>query len=126
MIHGNAGRNHIYGGHGNDVIHDGEGASTIDTGPGRNLLELGLGDHEVIVGTGVTRIAPQAGAKRFRISWGGVTVIEGWDAAQVYDLSGGPARRRCRIRRRVWRLRLGLGVVEIAGVPEGTDLAAQV
>jgi len=127
VIHGNAGRNHIYGGHGNDVIYDGEGASTIDTGPGRNLLELGPGDHEVIVGTGVTRIAPEAGAKRFRIAWGGVTLIDGWDTAQVYDLSGWPGAATVHdMGGGVWRLRLGLGIVEIAGVVEGADLAAQV
>ncbi|NKX43558.1 sulfatase-like hydrolase/transferase [Roseicyclus persicicus] len=127
VIYGYTGRNLIRGGHGNDVIHDGEGASTVDPGPGRNLVTLGPGDHEVIVGTGVTEIDAAPGAKRFRIAWGGVCVIRGWDAGQVYDLSGWPAPPEVTARGGgVWRLRLGLGIVEVTGVPAGVDLGGQV
>jgi Ca2+-binding RTX toxin-like protein len=127
VIFGYGGRNHIYGGHGNDVIEDGEGASTIDPGPGRNRVTLGAGDHEVLVGTGVTEIEALPGAKRFRISWGGVCVIRGWDAGQVYDLSGWPGAPQVQeIGSGVWRMRLGLGIVEVTGVAEGVDLRGQV
>lgn len=127
VIYGYTGRNHIYGGHGNDVIEDGEGASTIDPGPGRNLVRLAEGEHEVIVGTGVTRIEAGAGSKRYRIRWGGVCVIEGWDAGAVYDLSGWPGVPEVQeMGGGVWRLRLGLGIVEVRGVAEGVDLGAQV
>lgn len=127
VIFGYTGRNHIYGGHGNDLIYDGEGASTIDPGPGRNTVELGEGDHEVHVGTGITRITAAPGAKRFRIAWGGVCVISGWDAGAVYDLSSWPGAPSVEDHGGgVWRLRLGLGIVEIEGVPEGVDLAGQV
>ncbi|MBF9060940.1 sulfatase-like hydrolase/transferase [Rhodobacterales bacterium HKCCSP123] len=127
VIFGYTGRNHIYGGHGNDVIHDGEGASTIDPGPGRNVVELGEGDHEVHVGTGITRITAAPGAKRFVIAWGGVCVISGWDEGQVYDLSGWPGEPSVEdLGGGVWRLRLGLGIVEIEGVPEGVDVRGQV
>jgi arylsulfatase A-like enzyme len=127
VIFGYGGRNHIYGGHGNDVIEDGEGASTIDPGPGRNRVTLGAGDHEVLVGTGVTEIEALPGAKRFRISWGGVCVIRGWDAGQVYDLSGWPGEPQVQeIGGGVWRMRLGLGIVEVTGVAEGVDLRGQV
>ena len=127
LILGNTGRNLIFGGHGNDVIEDGIGASTIDPGPGRNRVALAEGDHEVIVGTGVTRIEAAPGAKRFRIAWGGVCVIEGWDAGQVYDLSGWPAAPVVQdMGGGVWRFRLGLGIVEVRGVAEGQDLGAQV
>ena len=126
VIFGYTGRNHIFGGHGNDVIHDGEGASTIDPGPGRNLVTLGPGDHEVIVGTGVTVITPELGAKRFRIAWGGVCVINGWDAGQIYDLSRWPAQPKAQdMGAGIWRLRLGLGLVEITGVATGADPSAQ-
>jgi arylsulfatase A-like enzyme len=127
VIHGHTGRNHIRGGHGNDVIHDGDGASTIDPGPGQNTVELGEGAHEVHVGTGVTRITAAPGAKRFVIAWGGVCVISGWDGAQVYDLSGWPGPPEVQeVGGGVWRLRLGLGIVEIEGVADGVDLAGQV
>ena len=127
VIHGYTGRNHIFGGHGNDVIEDGEGASTIDPGPGRNLVRLAHGDHEVIVGTGITRITAAPGAKRFRIAWGGVCVIEGWDAGQVYDLSRWPGAATLEDRGAgTWRLRLGLGIVEITAVAPGVDLGGQV
>jgi arylsulfatase A-like enzyme len=127
VIFGYSGRNHIYGGHGNDLIYDGEGASTIDPGPGRNTVELGEGDHEVHVGTGITRITAAPGAKRFRIAWGGVCVISGWDAGAVYDLSGWPGEPSVEaLGGGVWRLRLGLGIVEIEGVPEGVDVRGQV
>ena len=117
----------LYGGHGNDAIYDGEGASTIDPGPGRNTVELGEGDHEVHVGTGITRITAAPGAKRFRIAWGGVCVIEGWDAGQVYDLSRWPTRPAVQdMGGGVWRFRLGLGIVEITGVAEGADPGRQV
>lgn len=126
VIYGYTGRNHIYGGHGNDVIEDGIGASTIDPGPGRNLVRLAEGEHEMIVGTGVTRIEAGAGAKRYRIRWGGVCVIEGWDAGAVYDLSGWPGVPEVQeMGGGVWRLRLGLGIVEVRGVAEGVDLGAQ-
>jgi arylsulfatase A-like enzyme len=127
VIHGYTGRNHIYGGHGNDLIYDGEGASTIDPGPGRNTVELGEGDHEIHVGTGITRITAAPGAKRFVIAWGGVCVISGWDAGAVYDLSGWPEAPSVEaLGGGVWRLRLGLGIVEIEGVPEGVDVRGQV
>jgi arylsulfatase A-like enzyme len=127
VIFGYTGRNVIRGGHGNDVIEDGEGASTVDPGPGRNLVRLGPGDHEVLVGTGVTEIEAEPGAKRFRIAWGGVCVIRGWDAGQVYDLSGWPGQPSVRpMGGGVWRIRLGLGVVEVTGVAEGVDLRGQV
>ncbi|WP_284262244.1 sulfatase-like hydrolase/transferase [Roseicyclus amphidinii] len=127
VIFGYTGRNHIYGGHGNDLIYDGEGASTIDPGPGRNTVELGEGDHEVHVGTGITRITAAPGAKRFVIAWGGVCVISGWDAGAVYDLSGWPGAPSVEDHGGgVWRLRLGLGIVEIEGVPEGVDVRGQV
>ncbi|MHA7887953.1 sulfatase-like hydrolase/transferase [Roseicyclus sp.] len=127
VIFGYTGRNHIYGGHGNDLIYDGEGASTIDPGPGRNTVELGEGDHEVHVGTGITRITAAPGAKRFRIAWGGVCVISGWDAGAVYDLSGWPGEPSVEdLGGGVWRLRLGLGIVEIEGVAEGVDVRGQV
>ncbi len=126
VIHGYSGRNNIYGGHGNDIIHDGEGASTIDTGPGRNLLTLGQGDHEVHVGTGITRITPEAGAKRFRIAWGGVTVIHGWDGAQIYDLGAWPGAPAIHdLGHGTRRIRLGLSIVDIEGVPDGHDVAGQ-
>lgn len=127
VIHGNTGRNHIYGGHGNDIIFDGEGASTIDPGPGRNMVTLAEGEHEVHVGTGVTRIEAGAGAKIFRIAWGGVCVIDGWDAGQVYDLSGWPGTPEVREHGPgVWRVRLGLGVLEVRGVKDGMALERQV
>lgn len=126
-IHGFTGRNHIYGGHGNDVIYDGEGASTIDTGPGRNRLTLGTGDHEVHVGTGVTEIAPEPGSKRFRVAYGGVSLIAAWDAGQVYDLSDWPRAPELReTGSGVWQMRLGLSIIEVAGVAEGADLQAQI
>lgn len=127
VIFGFEGRNHIFGGHGNDVIEDGIGASTIDPGPGRNVVRLAEGDHEVIVGTGVTRIEAAPGAKRYRIRWGGVCVIEGWDASAVYDLSGWPGTPQVQeMGGGVWRMRLGLGIVEVRGVAEGVDLRGQV
>jgi len=126
VIYGYRGRNRIIGGHGNDVIYDGEGASTIDTGPGRNLLELGEGDHEVHVGTGLTEITPDAGAKTFKIAWGGVTVIKAWDAEQVFDLRSWPAAPTITRTDDGIRLRLGLGIVDILNVPEAHDLTTQV
>lgn len=127
VIFGYTGRNVIRGGHGNDVIEDGEGASTVDPGPGRNRVRLGPGDHEVHVGTGVTEIEAAPGAKRFRIAWGGVCVIRGWDEGQVYDLAAWPGQPSVRpMGGGVWRIRLGLGVVEVTGVAEGVDLRGQV
>ena len=127
VIFGYTGRNKIFGGHGNDWIEDGEGSSTIDPGPGRNTVILAQGAHEVIVGTGITHITAGPGAKRFRIAWGGVCVITGWDAEQTYDLSTWPARPAVQdMGGGVWRLRLGLGIVEVQGVAEGADLGGQV
>lgn len=127
VIFGYAGRNQIFGGHGNDWIEDGEGSSTIDPGPGRNTVRLGEGEHEVIVGTGITHITAAPGAKRFRIAWGGVCVITGWDEEQSYDLSTWPARPAVEaLGGGVWRFRLGLGIVEVRGVAEGVDLGGQV
>lgn len=127
VIYGYAGRNQIFGGHGNDWIEDGEGSSTIDPGPGRNTVILAEGAHEVIVGTGITHITAAPGAKRFRIAWGGVCVITGWDAEQSYDLSTWPAKAAVEaLGGGVWRLRLGLGIVEVQGVAEGVDLGGQV
>ncbi|PWK59621.1 sulfatase-like hydrolase/transferase [Roseicyclus mahoneyensis] len=127
VIFGHTNSNRIWGGHGNDVIEDGTGASTIDPGPGRNLVRLAEGDHEIFVGTGVTRIEAAPGAKRYRIRWGGVCVIEGWDARAVYDLSGWPGAPEVQeLGGGVWRLRLGLGIVEVTGVAEGVDLRGQV
>jgi len=127
VIHGYTGRNHIHGGHGNDWIEDGEGASTIDPGPGRNTVTLGEGAHEVHVGTGITRITAAPGAKRFVVRWGGVCVIEGWDAGAVYDLSDWPgAPQVTDLGAGTWRLRLGLGILELRGVAEGVDVRGQV
>jgi hypothetical protein len=79
------------------------------------------------VGTGVTEIEAAPGAKRFRIAWGGVCVIRGWDAGQVYDLAAWPGQPSVRpMGGGVWRIRLGLGVVEVTGVAEGVDLRGQV
>jgi arylsulfatase A-like enzyme len=126
VIHGYTGRNDIRGGHGNDVIHDGEGASTIDPGPGRNLVTLGPGDHVVSTGAGVTRITAEGGAKTFRIGWGGVTILTGWSAEQVYDLTGWPvAPGLVRLAGGRVRLRAGLTILEVDGVPDHADLMAQ-
>lgn len=124
-IHGNTGRNHIFGGHGNDVIHDGEGASTIDAGPGQNILHIGPGDHDIATGPGITQITPAPGAKTFRPAWGGVTVIDGWHPEQSYDLSAWPAPPAITRTGTTLRLRCGLSIVEITGVPEDTDITAQ-
>jgi hypothetical protein len=127
VIHGYTGRNDIRGGHGNDVIHDGEGASTIDPGPGRNLVTLGPGDHVVSTGAGVTRIAAEEGAKTFRIGWGGVTVLTGWHADQVYDLSAWPAEPA--VTRRdsgSVRVRAGLTIFDVMDVPGDVDIAGQI
>ncbi len=127
VIHGYTNKNWIVAGHGNDTIIDGEGGSRIDTGPGRNVLELAEGDHEVPVGSGVTQIAARAGAKTFRIAYGGVTRIDGWDATQRYDLSAWPAAPEITEHAPgVWRLRLGLSILEVSGVEADADLAAQV
>jgi len=125
-IHGYTGRNSIFGGHGNDVIHDGEGASTIDPGPGRNLVTLGEGDHVVNTGAGVTRIMAEGGAKTFRIGWGGVTILEGWDPAQVYELNDWPVAPAVSwVADGTVRLRAGLTIFEIRGVQEGADVLGQ-
>jgi arylsulfatase A-like enzyme len=127
VIHGYTGRNDIRGGHGNDVIHDGEGASTIDPGPGRNLVTLGPGDHVVSTGAGVTRITAEEGAKTFRIGWGGVTVLTGWHADQVYDLSAWPAEPA--VTRRdsgTVRVRAGLTIFDVMDVPGDVDIAGQI
>ncbi|GAA5065902.1 sulfatase-like hydrolase/transferase [Roseibacterium beibuensis] len=127
VIHGNSGRNHIYGGHGNDLIHDGEGASTIDTGPGRNKLHLGAGDHVVHVGAGMTRIEAEPGAKTFHIAPGGVTIIDGWTPDQRYDLSAWPTPPKLTTPGpQQVRLRTGLTILDLHGVPEGADIAAQI
>ncbi len=125
VIYGRSGRNHIYGGHGNDVIHDGEGASTIDAGPGRNVLTLGEGDHVVSTGSGVSVITPEPGAKIFKPDYGGVTVINGWQPDQTYDLNAWPAAPTVSQTGDTIRLRCGLSIVEITGVPEGTDISKQ-
>ncbi len=125
VIYGNKGRNHIFGGHGNDVIHDGEGASTIDAGPGRNVLTLGEGDHVVSTGSGVSVITPEPGAKIFKPDYGGVTVINGWQPDQTYDLNAWPAAPTVSQTGDTIRLRCGLSIVEITGVPEGTDISKQ-
>jgi len=126
VIYGHTGRNHIYGGHGNDVIHDGEGASTIDAGPGRNTLVLGPGDHEVATGPGVTHITPEPGAKVFRPAYGGVTIIATWDREQCYDLSAWPKPPTISRLPTGTRLRCGLGILDIHGLPEGVDIRRQV
>ncbi|MEJ6389490.1 sulfatase-like hydrolase/transferase [Gymnodinialimonas ulvae] len=126
VIYGHTGRNHIYGGHGNDLIEDSEGASTIDAGPGRNTLLLGEGGHDVTTGPGVTHITPEAGAKTFRPAYGGVTVIHGWQADQTYDLSAWPEAPTITQTGDVVRLRCGLSIVDITGVPHGTDITGQI
>ena len=79
------------------------------------------------MGTGITHITAGPGAKRFRIAWGGVCVITGWDAEQSYDLSTWPARPAVQdMGGGVWRFRLGMGIVEVQGVAEGVDLGGQV
>ncbi|RMA41703.1 sulfatase-like hydrolase/transferase [Rhodophyticola porphyridii] len=124
-IHGFTGRNRIFGGHGNDRIYDGDGASRIDTGPGRNLVVLGAGDDEVLVGTGVNHIDPGEGAVTFRIAYGGVTVIEKWQAEQTYDLSRWPGPPRITARGDAIRLRLGLSIVDLHGAPDPAAVETQ-
>ena len=126
VIYGNTGRNHIYGGHGNDLIEDSEGASTIDAGPGRNTLLLGEGDHDVSTGSGLSHITPEPGAKTFRPAYGGVTVINGWHADQTYDLSAWPAAPTQTRTGTIIRLRCGLSILEIKGVPSDTDIKGQI
>jgi arylsulfatase A-like enzyme len=125
-IHGYTGRNQIFGGHGNDRIFDGPGNSRIDTGPGRNRVELDEGAHEVMVGTGITTISAGPGAKTFRIAYGGVSVIDGWDAAQTYDLTAWPAAPLITARGTAVRLRVGLSIVDIHGAPDAATVTAQI
>lgn len=125
-IHGYTGKNRIFGGHGNDRIFDGPGDSRIDTGPGRNIVELDEGAHEVIVGTGITQISAGPGAKTFRIAYGGVTVIDGWDATQTYDLRNWPGPPRITVHGPIMRIRLGLSIVDIHGAPDVATVAAQI
>lgn len=127
LIHGRRGHNKIFGGHGNDTIYDGDGASVIDTGPGRNTLTLGDGDDEVFVGTGFNRINPGTGAVTFRVAYGGVTVVQRWDAAQTYDLSTWPARPQVKnLGEGTVRLRLGLSIVELHRVRDPGAVDGQV
>jgi hypothetical protein len=126
VIHGYTNRNTILAGHGNDMVHDGEGASTIDAGPGRNTLVLGAGDHDVATGAGISHVTPEPGAKTFRPAYGGVTVIAAWDAAQRYDLSAWPKPPVITRTGTTARLRCGLSIVEVHGVPEGADIGGQV
>lgn len=126
VIHGRRGNNRIFGGHGNDIIHDGDGASVIDTGPGRNRVVLGDGDDEVIVGTGINRIDPGSGAVTFRLAYGGITVIERWEAGQRFDLSTWPARPALTVTEGTARLRLGLSVVEIHRMRDPARLPQQI
>jgi len=54
-------------------------------------------------------------------------VIEGWDARAVYDLSDWPgAPQVTDLGAGTWRLRLGLGILELRGVAEGVDVRGQV
>jgi arylsulfatase A-like enzyme len=128
VIHGRRGNNRLFGGHGNDYIMDGDGSSFIDTGPGRNRVILGHGDDEVVVGTGENRIQPGTGAVTFRISYGGVCVIERWDAAQHYDLTAWPAQPTLS-HHPDWggvRIRLALSIVDVIGAPDCKTLSAQI
>jgi hypothetical protein len=107
---------------------DGDGSSFIDTGPGRNRVILGHGDDEVVVGTGENRIQPGTGAVTFRISYGGVCVIERWDAAQHYDLTAWPAQPTLS-HHPDWggvRIRLALSIVDVIGAPDCKTLSAQI
>ncbi len=126
VIHGYEGRNLIIGGHGNDIIHDGEGASTIDAGPGRNTLILGLGDHQISTGPGITHITAEAGAKTFKPAYGGVTIITAWDASQRYDLSAWPRPPVFSSTMTSARLRCGLSILDIHGVPDTADIKVQI
>lgn len=90
IIAGN-GRNHIIAGPGNDTIRCGSGNSRIDTGPGFNVITMAGGAQEVLVGPGPNRITAGPGAKVFRLAAGATVSLDGWDAAQVYDLSAWPA-----------------------------------
>ena len=53
-------------------------------------------------------------------------VIDGWTADQRYDLSAWPAPPVVSRNGTTVRLRCGLSIVEIKGVPEGTDITPQI
>lgn len=124
-IHAGGGRNLIFGGHGNDWIAGGDGSSVIHTGAGRNTVILDRGNDTLHVGTGVSTVAAGTGNVVFMPVYGGVTLVTGWSAGQVYDLGAWPRAPQLTQRDGVAEFTLGLSVLRIAGVPKGTDIAAQ-
>ncbi len=56
----------------------------------------------------------------------GVTVIDGWDAAQIYDLSAWPAAPQITRMGATLRLRCGMSILDITPVPDGVDISGQI
>ncbi len=118
-IEGNGGNNTINAGHGNDVISDGEGNSQIDTGPGRNRIISSEGDDVILVGTGENIITGGPGRTRYKIAYGGVTLITDWHDGVQLDLSSWPKKPQIDIGSEGHVcLHLGASYVVLEGVTE--------
>jgi arylsulfatase A-like enzyme len=124
-IYAGGGRNQIFAGHGNDWIEGGDASSLIHTGPGRNVVKLGKGNDTLHIGTGISQIKTGGGGTVFIPQYGGATVIEAWAAGQIYDFTAWPRMPELTRHADMAEFTLGLSVLRVLGVPEGTDMAAQ-
>jgi arylsulfatase A-like enzyme len=127
VIRGGDGHSTIIGGTGNDTITDGPGASDIHTGPGRNTVTSGGGNDRFFVGSGHNIIEPGPGKAQFKITYGGISMIKGWEDGYVLDLSDWPAAPTVSLRKdKGADIRLGLTLVRIDGAVTLEKLITQI
>ncbi|WP_136685042.1 sulfatase-like hydrolase/transferase [Falsirhodobacter xinxiangensis] len=120
VIHGQ-GQNRVTTGPGNNTVFIGEGAVQLAAGTGRNRIVLAPGNHRLALGPGAHRITAAEGALTLVLATGCTASLQGWSAAQVYDLSdwGG-----VRIEgRRIW---WEGSCLLLPDCPEGADLRSQI
>lgn len=118
------GFNLIYGGPGNDRIKVGNRSSTIHTGPGMNTVTADTAKHVFHIGPGENTITGNGGGATYRIAFGGLCRIIGWQPGDLIVLEGWPAEAAVTIESDDTLITLGLSVVILEGVSDREAVVA--
>jgi len=115
-IRGSNGFSLIYGGPGNDRITVGDRSSTVHTGPGINTVTADTAKHVFHIGPGDNTVTGNGGGVTYRIAFGGICRIIGWQPGDMIHLVRWPGEPTVTQEAEGTLITLGLSALILEGV----------